>query len=134
MPRILAWSSDATNNPVEAEYIIEEKTPGIRLGSLWSKWPRETKLKLIRQVVDIENKLTGITFPKHGSVYFKENLRSLTGNADDINLDSTIFGRFSIGPLTTSELWNGTRKYMGLDRGPCEYINILLFSVKMSNH
>lgn len=31
--QVLAWSSDAVN-PVEAEYIITEKAPGVRLSSL----------------------------------------------------------------------------------------------------
>ncbi|ODM16658.1 hypothetical protein SI65_08165 [Aspergillus cristatus] len=119
-PRILAWSSNAANNHVEAEYIIAKKAPGIRLGSLWHQWPREAKLKLIRQVVDLENTLTSITFPKHGCIYFKEDLRPLTGDAEDLNIDSApeIAGRFSIGPLTSADLWTGTRKGMELDRGP----------------
>jgi hypothetical protein len=122
VPRILAWSSDAANNPVEAEYIIEEKAPGVRLGSLWNQWPREVKLKLITQVVDIENTLATMTFPKHGCIYFKEDLRSLTGDAEDLNIDSAApeaLRRFSIGPLTSAELWTGTRRDMELDRGPC---------------
>lgn len=120
VPRILAWSLDAASNPVEAEYIIAEKAPGVRLGSLWKKWPRETKLKVIRQVADIENTLTSITFPTHGSVYFKEDLHSLNGDAENLNVDSTTLGRFAIGPLTTAELWNNSRKDMGLDRGSCK--------------
>ncbi|KAE8373283.1 hypothetical protein BDV26DRAFT_297062 [Aspergillus bertholletiae] len=28
VPRVLAWSFDAANNPVEAEYIVTEKAPG----------------------------------------------------------------------------------------------------------
>jgi hypothetical protein len=84
------------------------------------QWPQEIKLKLIRQVADIENTLANITFPKHGSIYFKEDLHSLTGDAEDLNVDSTTLKCFSIGPLTTAELWNNNRKDMELDRGPCE--------------
>lgn len=121
VPRVLAWSSDAANSPVEAEYIITQKAPGVRLGSLWYQWPREAKLKLIRQVADLENTLTTIRFPRHGCIYFREDLRSLTGDAGDLNIDSApeAIRRFSIGPLTSAELWNGTRRDMELDRGPC---------------
>lgn len=126
VPRILAWSLDAARNPVEAEYIIAEKAPGVRLGFLWNKWPRETKLKMVRQVVDIENKLTSIKFSKHGSVYFKEDLRSLTGDVEDLEIDSTTLERFAIGPLTTAELWTNTRNDMEFNRGPCEYPSMLL--------
>ncbi|KAJ5092581.1 phosphotransferase enzyme family protein [Penicillium alfredii] len=53
---------DIFNVPIEAKYVIEEKTPGVRLGSVWNQWPRELKLQLITQVVELENTLTTITF------------------------------------------------------------------------
>ncbi|CRG83673.1 hypothetical protein PISL3812_01028 [Talaromyces islandicus] len=118
VPRILAWSSDAASNPVGAEYIIEEKASGVRLDSLYNICPREVNLKSIRQVADVENTLTSISFPKHGSVYFKDDLRSLTGDAEDLNIDPTTLKCFSIGPLTTTELCNNARKDMELERGP----------------
>lgn len=121
--RILAWSSDASNNPVEAEYIIEQKAPGVRLGSVWNQWSQEMKLNLITQVARMENTLTAITFPKHGCIYFKEDLHSLTGNAIDLDIDLAApeaLRRFSLGPLTAAELWSDTRRDMELDRGPCE--------------
>lgn len=124
VPRILAWSSDAASNPVGAEYIISEKAPGTRLGSVWGEWPREAKLKLVAQIVDMENKLTTISFPRHGCIYFKDDLRALTGKSEEgINVDSpddASLSRFSIGPLTSAELWEGSRGGMKLDRGPCK--------------
>ncbi|KAK2748573.1 hypothetical protein FQN57_000708 [Myotisia sp. PD_48] len=127
--QILAWSSEAAGNLVEAEYIIEEKVPGVRLGSLWNQWPRETKLKLIREVTDIEKKLTTVTFPKHGCIYFKDDLRSLIGHAEDLNMDtpaSDALDCFSIGPLTSTDLWTGVRRDMKLDqRDPSEYTQSL---------
>lgn len=130
IPRILAWSSNAANNPVEAEYIISEKAPGVRLGSVWSQWPREEKLKLVRQIVDVENTLTTIPFPRHGCIYFKDDLRSLTGKSEDINVDSSdveSLSRFSIGPLTSAELWEDSRREMSLDRGPCKFSGFFFF-------
>ena len=123
VPRILSWSTNSANNSVGAEYIIEEKAPGVRLGSVWKQWPRNLKLQLITQVVDLEKRLTSITFDKHGCIYFKRDLRSLIDEAEDIHshhVDGDALEQFSIGPLTTNELWNGTRRNMKLDRGPCE--------------
>ncbi|PWY87091.1 hypothetical protein BO94DRAFT_492389 [Aspergillus sclerotioniger CBS 115572] len=117
-PRVLAWSCDAENTPVEAEYIIAEKAPGVRLGSVWGQWPREAKLKLITQIVDMENTLTTVSFPRHGCIYFKDDLRSLTGKAEDIDGDSECLARYSIGLLTSAELWDHGRSEMTLDRGP----------------
>ncbi|KAJ0419544.1 kinase-like domain-containing protein [Aspergillus carlsbadensis] len=121
VPRVLAWSSDSSNTPVEAEYIIEEKAPGVRLGSVWNEWPRELKLQIIVQVAELENKLTTVSFDRHGCIYFKEDLRALVGEAEDIhtaNLEPGVLERFAIGPLTTNELWRDARKVMELDRGP----------------
>ncbi|KAE8415019.1 kinase-like domain-containing protein [Aspergillus pseudocaelatus] len=121
VPRILAWSTDATNNSVGAEYIIQEKVQGVRLGSVWNQWPREERVRLIRQVVDMENKLTTVAFPWHGCIYYKDDLLSLTGDAKALTLDSIapeVLERFAIGPLTSAELWTGVRKDMKLGRGP----------------
>ncbi|KAJ5609651.1 hypothetical protein N7528_010218 [Penicillium herquei] len=84
VPRIFAWSSDASANLVKAEYIIEEKAPGIQLGSVWKQWPRELKLRLITQVIDLEDKLTSISFNQHGCIYFKDDLRLLAGEAAEL--------------------------------------------------
>lgn len=64
VPRVLAWSSDP-NNPVEAEYIIEEKATGVKLETICEKLPWERKLQLTVQVVDVENRLTNITLNSH---------------------------------------------------------------------
>lgn len=124
IPRALAWSSDSAN-PVEAEYIIEEKAPGTRLGSLWHQWPRESKLRVIEQVVDLEHVLTTIKFTKHGCLYFKEDLpQSFREGNDNLLVDSprdlANLDRYATGPLTGAELWNSGRGDMDLDRGPCK--------------
>ncbi|OQE41095.1 hypothetical protein PENCOP_c005G01944 [Penicillium coprophilum] len=119
--RKLAWSIDAASNPDGAEYIIEEKAPGVRLGSVWSRWPRDLKQQLITQVIDIENTLTGVGFNMHGCIYFKDDLRSLGVKLEEASIQSattSIPALFAIGPLTTGELWNGVRSGMDLDRGP----------------
>ncbi|OOO13798.1 aminoglycoside phosphotransferase [Aspergillus oryzae] len=119
--RIFAWPADATNNPVGAEYIIQEKVHGVRLGSLWNQWRRKAKLDLIKQVVDMEIKLTTMAFPWHSCIYYKNDLLSLTGDAKALTVDSVApeaLEHFAIGPLTSAELWTGVRKDMRLDRGP----------------
>lgn len=120
IPRVLAWSSDP-NDPIEAEYIIEERATGVRLETIWEKLPWERKLQSIDQVVDMENRLTGITFDSHGCIYFMEDLRKLI---DETGVDIAPLGpgslkHFSMGPLTSRELWEGARRDMKLDRGPC---------------
>ncbi|KAL2808319.1 phosphotransferase enzyme family protein [Aspergillus granulosus] len=121
VPQILAWSYDATANPVGAEYIISEKPQGVRLGSVWKQWRWKAKMNMIQQITHLENTLTSISFPSHGCIYFKDDLRLLTGKADDIDIGGAVaqdLSRFAIGPLSSPELWEGTRGEMDLDRGP----------------
>lgn len=53
-------------------------------------------------------------------------LKEVTLQHEDV-ADAPVFAAlrgpptFSIGPLTSSELWNGARADMSLDRPPCEY-------------
>ncbi|OAX81715.1 hypothetical protein ACJ72_03935 [Emergomyces africanus] len=123
IPRVLAWSSNSAN-PVGAEFVIEEKVPGTRLGSLWHQWPRPSKLRLIEQIVALEHVLTNIKFSKHGCLYFKEDLPQSSQEVNDSLLvdsspmDSARLGRYAIGPLTCAELWSNGRENMDLDRGP----------------
>ncbi|KAG2418684.1 hypothetical protein HFD88_001785 [Aspergillus terreus] len=127
VPRVMTWSSDAATHPVEAEFIIEEKATGVRLGSVWNQWPWELKLRLITQIVDIERQLASMTFPFHGCIYFKVDLRSWTGTPA-VDTPASLH-RFAIGPLTSMDLWAGPRPDMELDRGPwrtpCAYTRAL---------
>ncbi|CAI7637029.1 unnamed protein product [Penicillium viridicatum] len=98
VPQVLVWSCDATKNLVEAEFIIEEKAPG---------------------VVELKNTLTTITFDRQGCIYFKDDLSAFIGEAKGIRTDSAgALERYSIGPLTSNELWSGAKRDMDLDRGP----------------
>ncbi|KAF1960926.1 hypothetical protein CC80DRAFT_590240 [Byssothecium circinans] len=83
-PRVLSWSSDARKSPVQAEYILEEKAPGVRLGALWSTLPWKSKLRILDQVVEFDQSLTSVQFEKHGCIYFKDNLLQLTNKADAV--------------------------------------------------
>lgn len=124
IPRILSWSCDATDNPVQAEYIIEEKAPGVRLGPLWPSLEWKTKLAIVEQIVDFDCSLTSIQFQKLGCIYFKEDLQRFTGSSDAIPLTSDrknlVLDQYAMGPLTKAELWVNGREQMNLDRGPCK--------------
>ncbi|KAH7347080.1 hypothetical protein BKA66DRAFT_310497 [Pyrenochaeta sp. MPI-SDFR-AT-0127] len=122
VPRVLSWSSDAANSPVQAEYILEEKAQGVRLGALWLNLPWRTKLSIVEQVVDIDSSLTALQFESHGSIYFKEDLQRLSGNAETVKFTTDQPGLnldpYAMGPLTKAELWVSGREQMNLDRGP----------------
>jgi hypothetical protein len=121
--RVIAWSADR-ENPVGAEYILEERAPGKRLGSLWYQWPIKPRMKMIEQIVDLERKLASITFTKSGCVYFKDDIpENMAGEmevATNVPIHSSVLQRFGLGPLVSSELWRDKRAGMDMNRGPCK--------------
>lgn len=131
IPRIYTWSSEVSN-PVGAEYIIEEKAEGQPLGSAWFEWSKESQSDMVNQIIEIEGKLTSISFSQLGSIYYRSDLLSMgvsyapldsailhmDGSAIDQN--NSLLKGFAIGPSTDSKLWAGTRAAIDLDRGPCK--------------
>ncbi|KAI8941618.1 hypothetical protein NX059_002831 [Plenodomus lindquistii] len=122
VPRVLAWSCDAANNSVQAEYVLEERVPGVRLGAIWHHLPWEKKLAIVDQVADFDGSLSAIRFKTHSCIYFKDDLQRFTGRSDDIQLipdqqlsDSEQYAR---GPLTKAELWASGREQLDINRGP----------------
>jgi hypothetical protein len=120
---VLAWSCDAANNSVQAEYVLEEKVPGVQLGTVWHHLAWKTKLAIVNQVADYDGSLCATRFKMHGYIYFKEDLQRLTGNSNAIQLSSdqqhSSFEQYAMGPLTKAELWVSGREQLAVDRGPC---------------
>ncbi|KAF1364301.1 hypothetical protein EJ07DRAFT_162122 [Lizonia empirigonia] len=115
------------DNGIGAEYIIEERAEGKPLGSLWYQWQTESRLNLVAQLVDFEIKLTSISFPRHGCIYYRKELEKNNIKAYDLGAKSLSSGdcmkgalleEFALGPLTEARLWEGERATMKLDRGP----------------
>jgi hypothetical protein len=87
----------------------------------------------VTQLVDLETKLTSVSFRKHGCIYQKKDLENrgllfhdleaTSLNYDGLawKLDSVPAEEFVLGPLTDARLWEGERAAMNLDRGPCKY-------------
>ncbi|KAG4429419.1 hypothetical protein IFR05_015093 [Cadophora sp. M221] len=127
--RIHAHSLDS-DNPVGAEYIIEEKASGKPLGNLWHHWDTESQISLVAQLVDFETKLASVSFRRHGCIYYRKDLvkkglsaydleaESLSTDGILMQLNSVSTEEFAIGPLTEARLWEGERATMKLDRGP----------------
>jgi hypothetical protein len=68
VPKILAWSCDASN-PVGAEYIMMEKAPGVQLFERWDKISERDKFGLVRQLTKLEGEMAEIRLPASGSLY-----------------------------------------------------------------
>ncbi|KAK4965249.1 hypothetical protein LTR66_012158 [Elasticomyces elasticus] len=73
VPKILAWSSDASN-PVGTEYILMEKAPGIQLFRVWDRMDDSKKLTLIHNLTRLESQLVSLRFPASGNLYLRHSI------------------------------------------------------------
>ena len=87
------------------------------------------------QLVELETKVTSVTFWKQGCICYKKDLENRGLPAENLEtaspshdgparlLDSVSAERYALGPLTEARLWEGERAKMKLDRGPCKLSN-----------
>lgn len=121
VPKLLAWSADASNS-VGAEYVVMEKAAGCRLSKKWNELDLLIKFKFVQNLCKLEAELAGIPFPAYGSLYLKESLddgEKYEPLAPEIDPD----GRFCIGP-SCRRGWFDKEDTEAIearfDRGPCE--------------
>ncbi|KAH6704046.1 kinase-like domain-containing protein [Leptodontidium sp. MPI-SDFR-AT-0119] len=95
VPRVLAWNSNPSN-PVEAEYIVMEKAPGIQLFQTWDDLDGDSRLSLIKQLTELEHQLASIPFPASGHLYFMESILKNKHILLDSSVDPT--SQYGIGP------------------------------------
>ena len=121
-PRILTWSTNS-NNPIGAEYIIEERAAGERLDKLWYRWPLNSKFGVVSEIVKIEQQLASTAFTSLGSIYFKADVP--TGDIlSKLPAQSSNTERYRMGPLVTDNLSYWSSNASNLDRGPCKSLQL----------
>ncbi|KAL1851184.1 hypothetical protein Plec18170_006508 [Paecilomyces lecythidis] len=118
VPKVLGYSPDRTN-PVGTEYLLLEKLEGVPLSEQWFTMDNKTRVKIMRQIVDIEKRVMSIPLPASGSIYYRCDLKS-SGSAISITTEPfpTRDG-FAIGPSSQLEWWYRERALLDVDRGPC---------------
>ncbi|PYI27434.1 phosphotransferase enzyme family protein [Aspergillus indologenus CBS 114.80] len=125
VPRVYAWSSRATENPLRAEYILMEKQAVVVLSDVWDTMKGKQKVQIVDQVVDIERRLAATRFSRFGSLYYKDDLAN-NSDADDatspLYLNSTGNGvrsqTFGIGPINHRSFFDFGRGALDIERGP----------------
>ncbi|KAL9079198.1 MAG: hypothetical protein Q9157_001907 [Trypethelium eluteriae] len=121
IPRVLAWSSKAQENPIGAEYIIMERAPGIELERFWPTMSIKDKLVLVKNIAGYQNAWASISFKKFGSLYYAKDLDEAAENeplyvdANGINITDK---KFAMGPSTGRELMDNGRANISFDSGP----------------
>ncbi|OJJ51118.1 hypothetical protein ASPZODRAFT_148466 [Penicilliopsis zonata CBS 506.65] len=106
VPRVYAWSSRASENPLGAEYILMEKQAGVVLTDVWDTIKGKQKVQILDQVVDIERRLAATKFSKFGSLYYKDDLPKIRSK------------RFGIGPTNHRSFFDFGRGDLDIERGP----------------
>lgn len=123
VPRVLAWSSKAEENPVGAEYIIMEKVLGIELEQVWPNMDIKDRFALTKTIAGFQKAWTSVSFKRFGALYYAKDLDETTGNEPlyvNENGVDVINERFAIGPSTGHEWIDNGRATIDLDRGPCK--------------
>ncbi len=121
MPKVYAWSANAQDNTVGAEYIIMQKAPGIQLEHAWSKMDLEDRLEVVKQTVRYQSKWMSASFKQFGSLYYAEDVTRHDQNPlySDEHGTPIQNRRFAVGPSTGREYYDAGRASIHYDRGPC---------------
>ncbi|KAL5395434.1 hypothetical protein PMIN03_013022 [Paraphaeosphaeria minitans] len=110
VPKVLAYSTQASTNGIGAEYIIMEKCPGIELGRLWDGISGKQRIDIIRQLATFSARLSKARFPYYGSLYYARDIPDIRGT----EVDDT----FSVGPTTSRTWFDDKRGEVNVYRGP----------------
>jgi hypothetical protein len=123
-PKILAWSSNASANPVQAEYIILEKVQGKELSHVWDDLSGRQKYEIVKQIVDFESRFAFFILTKFGSLYYCDNLPELSSPVRPLYRDqhgvNHECSRFVVGPTNSRMFFDDGRGEVEINRGPCE--------------
>lgn len=120
VPRVYGYST-TSENAAGTECIFMELVRGTNLGDIWFDMSEKARIVIITKLVELEARLFAFRFPASGSIYYAKDLPDSSNKVDIPIPDSTLNGRFCMGPDTTFRLWYGKRLGLEIDRGPCKY-------------
>ncbi|OQE32187.1 hypothetical protein PENSTE_c001G00231 [Penicillium steckii] len=123
VPKVLAWSSQASENNVGAEYIIMEKAHGIELIEKWPEMDISTRTKFLKSLARILKAWTSTSFSSYGSLYYPADLEDpkpcVLTKTDGSKIEEP---RFAIGPSNSRMQSDDGRTAIDFDRGPWDTI------------
>ncbi|OQE73376.1 hypothetical protein PENNAL_c0088G08743 [Penicillium nalgiovense] len=118
VPNVLGYSPDHMND-VGTGYILLEKIDGTPLSDQWFYMDTKTRVKMMKQIVEIEKQVMSIRFPANGSLYYWRGLNSserAISTSQDSDLSSP--DQIVVGPTAQHEWWYQERDLLDIDRGP----------------
>lgn len=110
MPKVLAWSSKVSENPVGAEYVIIEKVPGLQLDRIWPYIDIKERFELVKTISGYPKFWMSTSFSQYGSLYYPSNLTDRKEHG------------FFVGLSTGREFLDDGRMALDFDRGPCKLL------------
>jgi hypothetical protein len=123
VPKVLGYSHSRAN-PVGTEYLLLEKLVGTPLSDQWFTMDNKTRVKVMRQIVDIETRLMSLSFPASGSLYYQKDLEK----SESFIPMPTSHDQIVVGPSAQFEWWYRERSFLENNRGPCKYSIPKIFS------
>jgi len=121
VPKLYGYSS-STDNPVKAEYILMERSAGTELGKLWQNISGPQKHEVLKALVSYEIALSSAEMPMYGSLYYPEDLSSLTPSQIFESTDLADKKKiFAVGPTTNRAFFDDERDAVETDQGPCMF-------------
>ncbi|KKZ65692.1 hypothetical protein EMCG_01254 [[Emmonsia] crescens] len=117
VPKVIGYS--AVKNDVGTEYLLLEKVEGIPLSDQWFTMDTKTRVKVMRQIVDVERRFMNIELPANGSLYYQRDLKP-GHHSIPVSESSHTLDRIVLGPSAQYEWWYQERDLLEVDRGPWE--------------
>ena len=124
VPKVYAWSGEAQDNNVGAEYIVMEKVSGVQLADFWNDMRLTDRAAVVKTIAGYQNSWMSASFSHFGSIYYTDDSHRLVSTPfafTDSNGQTVSGGRFIIGPSTSRSTNDCGRSAVDFDRGPCSY-------------
>lgn len=68
VPKVYAWSSNADETPVGAEYIIMEKASGVALKSVWRDLGIHERFAVTKEIIKHQETWSSVAYQAYGSI------------------------------------------------------------------
>jgi hypothetical protein len=120
VPKVYSYSA-TPENAAGTEYLFMELVGGTNLGDVWHDLPEKARIRVVKNIVEMESRLFSLSFPASGSLFYTKDLPAKFNRIDVPIVDSARDARFCIGPDTRLGLWYGRRLDLQIDRDPCTY-------------
>lgn len=109
-----------------------KKMQGRQLSDVRPGMSEVQRFGLVKNVVQIEAKLSSVKFSGYGSVYFREGFPDRLSILDPAvahgDANSKI-DRYAIGPTTQRGFWVDGKGGLDIDRGPCKHSSSIPYQV-----